>query len=213
MNQNTKPTGAGEFVTQAYNLDNREDMLDFYATWAEDYDNQMETELGYSAPQMIADILCSHLRDKSGRILDIGCGTGLTSKYLRIHGCDNLHGIDISQEMLKVAEKRSLYSSLKTGDLNQPLDYPDHYFDAAISSGTFTHGHVGPQPLDEIFRVMKSGALLACTVHIELWQSRGFEDKFKELEYAGKIACVSKKKDRYYHNGEPEGWFCLYKKH
>ena len=67
------------------------------------------------------------------------------------------------------------------GDLSQPLEVPDSEYHAVISSGTFTHGHVGPEPLDEIFRILKPNGILACTVHIDLWQTRGFEAKFKSL--------------------------------
>ncbi|MCZ6796542.1 MAG: methyltransferase domain-containing protein, partial [Gammaproteobacteria bacterium] len=97
-------------------------------------------------------------------------------------------------------------------DVNLPLEIADFEYDAAISSGTFTHGHVGPGPLDEIFRILKPGGILACTVHNDLWQTRGFEARFNALINAGNIECLHLKQDKYYESGDLEGWFCVYRK-
>ena len=76
----------------------------------------------------------------------------------------------------------------------------------------FTHGHVGPQPLDEIFRILKPGGILACTVHEDLWESMGFRAKLDALVDTGIASCLSLKIDKYYRAGPPEGWFCVYQK-
>ena len=94
-----------------------------------------------------------------------------------------------------------------------PLDIPDaSYGDAAISSGTFTYGHVGPEPLDELFRILKPAGILACTVHQDLWQKQGFEAKFRALVNSRLIEWLSLEKGQYYEQGELEGWFCVYRK-
>ena len=85
-------------------------------------------------------------------------------------------------------------------------------YDAVISSGTFTHGHVGPQPLDEIFRVLKPGGILACTVHQDLWQSLGFKDRFNALVEQGIAVQMSLELGSYYRDQPVEGWFCVYRK-
>ena len=204
--------GPNEFVNEAYGLKDDEKMVDFYRKWADDYDHQMLVELGYTSPITIAQLLNEHLPDKDARILDIGCGTGLTCTFLHQQGYRSLVGIDLSPDMVRVAQDRGIYQQVMVGDLNLPLEIADASYDAAISSGTFTHGHVGPEPLDEIFRILRPGGILACTVHIDLWQSKGFEEKFNSLVDAGIIECLHLKQDKYYETGDLEGWFCVYRK-
>ncbi len=201
-----------DFVDEAYSLENKNSMVNFYQKWADDYDRQMVDNLNYLSPNLIAEILIRYLDDRKARILDIGCGTGLTSILLNQKGYTKIDGLDFSADMLRVAGERGIYNSLIEADLNQPLDVMDSRYDAAISSGTFTHGHVGSEPLDEIFRLLKGGGILGCTIHLDLWQTRGFESKLQQLIDRGIISCLYKEKDCYYEGGDPEGWFCVYQK-
>ncbi len=211
MSDTKKATGK-EFIAEAYSLHDEDSMVDFYEKWADDYDRQMVDTLNYLSPNLIANQLIRFLDDKKIRILDIGCGTGLTSVLLHQQGYVQIDGLDFSADMLRVAGQRKIYDRLIQTDLNQPLEIEDNLYRAAISSGTFTHGHVGPEPLDEIFRILKPGGLLACTIHLDLWQTRGFEAKFENLIDSGAISCLYREKDRFYEGGEPEGWFCVYQK-
>lgn len=206
------PKGPSEFVDAAYHLDDEASMVEFYRKWAADYDHQMLDELGYTSPTKIAQQLCNNLPDTDSAVFDVGCGTGLTCVYLAEKGYTNLDGIDISPDMVRVARERGIYRELLVGDVNQALQCDDASYDAVISSGTFTHGHVGPEPLDEIFRILKTGGILACTVHQDLWESMGFDSKLESLVTAGIAHRVSCEMDSYYRDREPEGWFCVYRK-
>lgn len=207
-----EPSGPSDFVDAAYKIGGEADMVEFYRKWAEDYDHQMLDVLGYESPTKIATQLVEYLGDSDSSVLDIGCGTGLTSVYLAERGYRNLDGIDLSPDMVRVAGQRGIYRELIVGDINQSLERDDASYDAAISSGTFTHGHVGPDPLDEIFRILKPGGYLACTVHQDLWEPMGFKDKFGALIGAAEALCLQQQLDSYYRNGPDEGWFCLYQK-
>lgn len=187
-------------------------MVDFYRKWAADYDHQMLDQLGYTSPTKIAQQLGEYLPDAKSTVFDVGCGTGLTCVFLAAKGYTNLDGIDLSPEMVRVAAERGIYRELLVGDVNQSLDRDSGSYDAVISSGTFTHGHVGPEPLDEIFRILKPGGILACTVHEDLWESMGFESKFDMLVEQGMATCLSLKLDSYYKTRPAEGWFCVYQK-
>lgn len=208
----TKGSPDKSFVDEAYQLEDKEDMVGFYRKWAGDYDRQMVDNLNYLSPTLIAQVLIKFLADINSRILDIGCGTGLTSVPLHHNGFRDIDGLDFSADMLRVAAGRDIYDQLIEADLNLPLAINDSQYDAAISSGTFTHGHVGAEPIDEIFRILKKGGLLACTIHLDLWQSRGFEAKLQRLVDCASIKCLYREQDRYYENCEPEGWFCVYQK-
>lgn len=212
MAQLSSPKGPNEFVSEAYNLNDDEKIVEFYSRWADEYDHQMLEVLGYISPITIAQLLCDYLADKNARIIDIGCGTGLTCKFLHQQGYKRLHGVDLSPDMVRVAQDRKIYEQVMVADVKQTLAIDDNSYDAAISSGTFTHGHVGSEPLDEIFRIIKPGGILACTVHNDLWQTHGFETKFEILINRGTIKCLSLEEGKYYQQGEPEGKFCIYRK-
>ncbi len=207
-----EPRGPSDFVDAAYNIEDEASMVEFYRKWAEDYDHQMLEVLCYISPTTIAQQLSQHLQSTEASIFDVGCGTGLTSVYLAQMGYANLDGIDLSPDMVRVAAQRGIYRELLVGDVNQQFERDDASYDGVISSGTFTHGHVGPEPLDEIFRILKPGGILACTVHEDLWEEMGFRAKFDSLVEAGGIRELERIHDRYYENTEPEGWFCLYQK-
>jgi predicted TPR repeat methyltransferase len=201
-----------EFIDEAYNLEDADSMAAFYRKWAADYDHQMLDLAGYTSPSRVAEILVEHLHDRSASILDVGCGTGLTCRLLAQQNYVNLDGVDLSKDMLAVAGERGIYRHLLQADLNLPLPLAAEDYDGVISSGTFTHGHVGPEPLHEIFRILKPGGILACTVHQDLWQSMGFETTFDELAKQGLATEVSRSLESYYRNKPVEGWFCVYRK-
>ena len=207
-----EPKGPSEFVDAAYHLDDEASMVDFYRKWAADYDHQMLDELGYTSPTKIAQQLSQYLPDTQSTVFDIGCGTGLTCVFLAEKGYTNLDGIDLSPDMVRVSSERGIYRELLVGDVNQVLERNDESYEAVISSGTFTHGHVGPEPLDEIFRILKPGGILACTIHQDLWTSMGFEEKLAALTAKGIASPVSCEMDSYYKDRDPEGWFCVYRK-
>ncbi len=211
-NKNYSDNGPNAFVREAYALEDDNEMVDFYKKWAENYDHQMLVELKYISPALIAELLHQHLSDSNANILDIGCGTGLSCRLLAEKGYTKLDGIDLSPDMVQVAEQRGIYRELLVGDVNEMIKREDASYDGIISSGTFTHGHVGPEPLDEILRILKPGGIIACTVHLDLWETQGFKSKFEELVNTGSISCLSFHQDKYYEFGEPEGWFCVYQK-
>ena len=207
-----EPEGPNAFVSEAYRLDDEAAMIEFYRKWARDYDRQMLDELGYVAAEEIARRLADRLPDRRAAIFDIGCGTGLTCVYLAERGYDRLDGIDLSPDMVRVAGERGIYRELLVGDVTQVLERDDASYAGVVSSGTFTHGHVGPEPFDEILRILAPGGVLACTVHHELWESRGFAAKFAELEADGRAQCLERELLPYYRGGPPEGWYCVYRK-
>jgi predicted TPR repeat methyltransferase len=205
------PTGPSDFVTEAYSLGDKESILKFYRKWAEEYDRKMASQ-GYLSPSAIAALLDKHLLRRDIEVLDVGCGTGLTGVEIKQYGVEYLDGIDISGEMISVARSRDIYRRLYVADLNKPLALDDQSYDAAISSGTFTHGHVGAEPITEIFRVLRPGGLLACTVHFDLWHNRGFDAVLAKMISANEIQCLALKEGSYFQGSEPEGWFCVYQK-
>eukprot|EP00939_MAST-03C_sp_MAST-3C-sp1_P000995 g995.t1 len=65
-------------------------------------------------------------------ILDVGCGSGISGEVVEESGC-NLIGMDISPDMLDVANERELKGDLLLHDMGQGLPYRVGIFDGIIS--------------------------------------------------------------------------------
>lgn len=201
---------AQAFLQEAYALETESDCRDFYQRWAQDYDAQLERGLHYIAPRVLAEALAKHQTSGEHPILDVGCGTGLTCCCLRKLGFRTIDGIDISRAMLEKAGEKRVYRNLIAADLNKPLPFVDAVYAAAISTGTFTLGHVGAEPIDELLRVLEPGAHFACTVHAAVWDARGFSRKFSELERSGAIHTIEQHTGHFFEGGEPTALYCVF---
>ena len=200
------------FVSGSYSLRNAREAEAFYRVWADDYEDHMIGELGYCSPRLVAERLIRHLADADSEILDIGCGTGLTSDLLSERGFRNIDGIDLTVSMLEKARARGIYRNLIQADLNEPIDLPDRSYDAMVSSGTFTCGHVGPEPFDELVRLLRPGGLWSFSIHMDLWEAAGFRATLDRLVSQDQLACVEKEPDRFFDTLEPAGWFFVYRR-
>ena len=59
----------------------------------------------------------------------------------------------------------------------------------AVCAGVFTTGHVGPEGLDELLRVLRPGGVLVLTVKDKTWAD-GFAARIAELEGQGRVASL-----------------------
>jgi hypothetical protein len=50
-----------------------------------------------------------------------------------------------------------------------------------VSSGTFTHGHVGPSSISELVRITKPGGLITISINEKHWISLNFESEVEKL--------------------------------
>ncbi len=184
-------------LESAYALETPEDSKALYQTWADTYDQTFAEDMGYAAPARLAAMYDDMWRG-AGRILDVGCGTGLVADALKARPVD---GLDISAEMLGVAAKKGHYDRLLEGDLTAQLNIPSGVYDGLISAGTFTHGHVGPGALDELVRIAAPDALFVFGVNAEVFRELDFNAKLTALEQSGLIADMRLVEGRIYEEG------------
>lgn len=170
-------------LDNAYEINGPDEAKRLYGSWATTYDDSFGKGWGYIAPREIAAILKSEIAD-GAVILDAGAGTGLVAEHL---GGLTVDAFDITPEMLLVAEGKGLYRNLILGDLTKPLNLPDAAYDAVISCGTFTHGHVGPECLPELLRVTRPGAVFVCGTIPAVLDGAGFGSALARLVAAGRI--------------------------
>jgi SAM-dependent methyltransferase len=156
----------------AYGLATPADNIAYYRHEAAAYDNFI-TSLGYVFPGKVAQILKAAFRDGDLPVADIGCGTGAVAEALDLPPAD-IDGFDISPEMLARARAKALYGRLVECDLTRPLAGIAPVYGALVSSGTFTHGHLGPEPIRHLLAIARPGALFVLGVNAAHYAARGF---------------------------------------
>jgi SAM-dependent methyltransferase len=155
-----------------------------YADWSGHYDRET-MQLGYCLPFMVTAWLARYAPRDAGPVLDAGCGTGLSGPMVRALGYE-VEGLDLSAEMLRLADARDAYRALKQAELGKNLPWPDRYFSAFFSTGVFTEGHAPASGLDELVRITRQGGHAIVTVRDILLERLGFREKFAELERGGR---------------------------
>jgi len=174
-------------LDDAYEINGPAEARKMYGAWAESYDQSFGAAWGYIAPREIAAILRAEVAP-GAEILDIGAGTGLVAEHLRGLTVD---AVDITPEMLEVARGKGLYRKRMPGDLTGTLDIADASYDAIVSCGTFTHGHVGPECFPELLRITKPGATFACGTIGPVLDAAGFGSALARMVAHGKITPVA----------------------
>lgn len=180
-------------LQDAYSVETPDDSVQLYKDWADSYDEDFIGATGYVAFQRAAGFFLQQAERPVGPVLDVGCGTGAVGSVLRDGGVDVLDGIDISQEMLDQAGKKktqdgaAVYTRLIQADLTGTIAIDDDYYAGIVSAGTFTHGHLGPECLDELWRVAAPGAVCSIGVNAAHFDSQGFADKFSSDVSGGVI--------------------------
>ena len=200
------------FLKGAYGLTDVQSAMSFYSEWAEDYDDRMERVLGYVAPRLMAARFAAAMPKGPRVVLDVGCGTGLTGLYLCERGFDVIDGVDLNPQMLKRSKSRGFYRNLIEADITGPINLPSATYDGIISSGTFTLGHVGSEPIAELVRLLKPGGLLGCTVHREIWGPQGFEAQVGQLEADGVLSVVARTPGEFFSGYGDTAYYCLFRK-
>jgi len=130
-----------------------------------EYVRERERQFSFiSQKRIVMDLL----RDQRGRLLEVGCGSGVMLPDLLGMGFE-VHGIDVSGEMIRRAEQHIASHALasrcylRVGDAEH-LRYPDASFDAVLSMGVLEYLPNYAMALHEISRVLKPGGHVVLTV-------------------------------------------------
>lgn len=163
----------------AYGLETPDDNKRLYAQWAQDYDSGFALDSRYVLPLRVAEAF-AHTGAK-GPVIDLGAGTGLCGEALSKLGVGPVDATDLSPEMLEVAAQKGVYRRLFAGNMLDRLPAEDATYAGAVSSGTFTHGHVGPAALSEIVRLLAPGGVAVLSVNAAHYEAMGFAAAFARL--------------------------------
>ena len=168
-------------LNDAYSVKTPEDNIKLYKVWASSYDDDFAKKNDYRSPVLISNYYDKYSNKNDVPVLDVGAGTGLIAEVMNKKNTIDIDAIDISPEMLESAKSKNCYNKLIEADLTENLDIDNNYYGAIVSAGTFTHGHIGPNALDELLRVTKPSGLFVITIHSKVYVNQNFEQKFQDI--------------------------------
>ena len=189
---------AGEdLLENAYRLATPADSIAYYRRFAATYDSDFVEALGYVYPKAVAAAYRARARADDVPIADIGCGTGAVAAALGL-APEAIDGFDISEAMLGVAAQKRLYRALHAVDLTASLDAMPRDYGAVVSSGTFTHGHLGPDALENLLAIARRGALFVIGVNETHFAEKRFGEALEAMTAAKLITPVTVNRVRTY---------------
>ena len=113
-------------------------LVDVFNSFSKSFDEVLG-RLKYRAPEVIGARLARQLAGrKVAKLLDAGCGTGLSGAPLRPL-TDHLVGIDISPGMLHKGAKTGLYDFMACAELSQHMTESAGQYDAIASADVFNY--------------------------------------------------------------------------
>ena len=120
--------------------------------YSKKFEQALVGNLEYKVPKLLTDIIVKeHGSSSLGSILDLGCGTGLTGLEIKDF-CSHLEGIDLSKNMIELANVKNVYNKLTHTDIFEYLNNTRLCFDYFIATDVLIY--VGD--LSELFRLIKS---------------------------------------------------------
>lgn len=144
----------------------REKIQELYNSMAETYDD-IDSEAFYADQYAAYERhLERHISHLTGRILDLGCGTGIQSAYLANYA-QQVTGLDISDQLLrKAAEKCQKFDNVQFVQADaRKIPFEDGSFDGVISYGE-TLSHIPDVQIAflEVQRVLRPNGLFLFSV-------------------------------------------------
>lgn len=153
-----------------------------YDTLAQVYEDKV-LNWQYACHQVAAERMAKFVAVE-GKILDLGCGTGLAGEALREQGYQTIIGIDISQKSLDIARDKNIYTALYKADIQQELPFQDHEFDGIISTAVLTNMETS-NVLYKFCRVVKPGGYLVFTNREDIHYQKKFDVTLQQMESEG----------------------------
>lgn len=160
---------------------------DFYSKIASRYDQLALDKVGYLAHERVpAHILKIVAQNEKLCVLDLGCGTGLTSVPFFERGFDVV-GIDYSPGMIEVASQRP-FKQLFCQSIEDNLPVEDNQFDIVTAIGVTEFIENPHKLLMRIYEKLKKHGVVAITAakHNAVAGSMGV-CTFDSVEFVSKI--------------------------
>jgi SAM-dependent methyltransferase len=138
--------------------------------WGTDPQAWAELAEAHNQPLFEA-VLDAAATTKGTRLLDVGCGSGLTLVLAKERGAIPA-GLDVSPGLLDIARGRLPDADLREGDL-ESLPYPDATFDAVTGVNAFQFAGHPQTALREAARVTRPGGRVVASLFAAPERSQG----------------------------------------
>ena len=107
----------------------------------------------------VADFIKNITLQQQSHILEIGCGTGITTQFIaKTFTESSIIATDIDPEQIKVVQRRGMDSQVtfQVADVTK-LPFDDSSFDVSFSIMVFHHIKDFSKAISEVYRVLKPG--------------------------------------------------------
>ncbi|MFL2805936.1 MAG: class I SAM-dependent DNA methyltransferase [Paracoccaceae bacterium] len=168
-----------KFLDEVYKLKNSDETIGFYKDWSNSYDQELFIN-GYITPLRCAKALETVNASKDEKIMDIGCGTGLSGEAFKKLGFTNIDGSDFSNEMLQIAKSKNIYSNLILSNNKNPLNFKGVYSNSA-AVGVFSPLHAMPDMVSRILKVAKIGGFFVFSLNDHALENPGYKQAITDL--------------------------------
>ncbi|WP_050602413.1 class I SAM-dependent methyltransferase [Ruegeria sp. 6PALISEP08] len=153
-----------KFLDSTYNLGTPQETESHYKNWAATYDEEVEDH-GYVTPGRVAAALWSVHPHPETRILDFGCGTGLSGQALRAVGFEIIDGMDPTPKMLEEAKAKGVYKTLTGFDITKPAPLKRDAYSVITAIGAIGQGAAPPETFDVLMHALPKGGLFALSLN------------------------------------------------
>jgi SAM-dependent methyltransferase len=150
-------TPTTEAAMDFHNFDQRSyptvSVITGYGAWAETYEDSVPDQLDIRILDQIQSVAWREFK----ACLDLACGTGRTGAWLGRQGVSKIEGIDITPEMIKLADAKQMYEKISCASVESTGLAP-HSYDLIVMSLVDEHlPSLGPV-YEEAARLSKSEA-------------------------------------------------------
>jgi predicted TPR repeat methyltransferase len=167
------------------------DSRELYASWASTYDNEVQKN-GYVTPERVAKALKDIVTNQSEVILDYGCGTGLSGSALQAVGFTNIDGLDVSQEMVTFAGKKSIYKKLTVFDPSTKIPVHADQYKIITAIGVIGAGAAPLEVFDNLFSLLPPSGLFAFSFNDHTLSDPNYEEKVNQCLSSGQAIILHK---------------------
>ena len=167
-------------------------------------------------PKYPVDIIIRYLGKKPNNVVDLGCGTGLSTKVWA-GLCEQIIGVEPSLDMLKIANEKQNDKIRFINEYANKTGIESEFADVVVCSQSF-HWMEPISTLKEVNRILKKDGIFA-TVDcdwppLSVWQAdKAYNDLYKKVKIIEtespdiKDTFIRYSKDKHFENIKQSGYF------
>ncbi|MCB9252847.1 MAG: class I SAM-dependent methyltransferase [Flavobacteriales bacterium] len=167
-------------------MQNQKNILDCYNKTAVNYAEKFKDEFEWKHfDKLLLGTFCKE-NLRAGRMIDLGCGPGQSTKFVYDSGLKNILGTDLSEEMVKVASNLFPEIEFETADMLK-LNYSESTFGSAIAFYSIVHFDYSQvrRALSEVKRVLIPKGQILFSFHVgdEIIELNSFLEKEVQIKF------------------------------